>query len=184
MRLSGSLLVVVAVLGTCGCGLGPLSAEAAAAASLEVAVAAVHEEVLEVRSRDPETTGRAVSESIVERLSDVEGVTASVATADSDGAAVDVAVGILSESGGGWTYDQRTLGACLRVTAEPGDPHGDVGQRGSVTTVPVPCADARWPTVSSSPVDAVTTDLDTLSDDVPRADPRPCWGTSGYCPGG
>lgn len=88
-----------------------------------------------------------------------------------------------AEAGGGLSYEQATLGACLRTRATPGSAAG-ADERGTVETEAVPCPDGVVPVADGVSVEATTTDLRTRQSDVPRPDPRGCLSGSDECVGG
>lgn len=143
-----------------------------------------HQRALSERVADPTARDAAAAERLGDAITGGNATNVVSATVTAEGVAVVTTVGVSAEVGGGLFYEQAALGACLRTRATPGSPTGDVGQGGTVFTEAVPCPEGVLPVVESRPVNATTTDLQTLHTSVPRPAPPPCFSGSGDCVGG
>jgi len=146
----------------CGCAE---SVDDELARTLQDRLDSRHGHYLQDRSHDPYSTGREALESL-----DPYGY-ALEARVEDDSVVLVEAIGVRAQRGGGLSYEQRSLAACLEVTVEPGEGGRD---RGHVRTEPVDCPDGvevrdtMW--VEGSAQD-LTTDLDGRSDSVPEPEP-------------
>jgi hypothetical protein len=144
-----------------------------------------HERALSERAADPTAIDAAAADRLGYAITGGNATYVVSATVTPDGVEVVTTVGVNTEVGGGLSYEQATLGACLRTQATAGSPTGDVGERGTVSTEAVPCPDGVVPEFAhDAPVDAVTTELQGLRSPVPRPRAAPCFSGSGDCEGG
>jgi hypothetical protein len=153
-----------------------------AVSGLQDQVVAAHAAMLEHRSRHPEAAGPdAVAVMDQEYL-----FPGSRVDVHEDGT-VEVVLTVASsaENGGGLSYTQAVVGACIAIEVVPGDGVED-GHRGQVTTTTVPCPAGLEPENGGSAASQVERDFGVLHDDVPAEShvPGPCYGTTGDCPGG
>jgi hypothetical protein len=157
--VGGALLIAVALT---GCGR---SAEEQAHADVQDRLDGMHAGYLAERARDPASTGAAALEEL-----DPYGYALSAA-AEGDTITLVHAVGSVVETGGGLSYEQVSVGACIQVSIRAGDGGDD---HGSVTTEAVACPEGtRFRTEKGDTgVDVVSTDLDGRSDDVGEPPPR------------
>ena len=168
------ILLGASVLLLAGCAR---TLEEQAADQLQERVDATHEQVLDLRARDPEPTGQAMLEQV-----DRWGY---ALAAEVDGDDVRLVLGIaasVSETEG-WIWPETTtvsLGTCVGVVVRAGDGGDD---RGSVATEPVPCPDgAEILGDDSSPVDRITGGVDGHRDDVgPKPYDPPVCMSGGDC---
>jgi len=144
----------------------------------------VHERALNERAADPDAVDAATADRLGTAITGGNAANVVSATATSDGVEVVSTAGVRAEVGGGLFYEQTTLGACLLTPATPGPLTGDIGERGTVTTKAVPCADGVVPLVDSAPVEATTTDVEGLRSPVPRPDAPLCLSGSDDCEAG
>lgn len=144
----------------------------------------VHERALSERAADPTGVDTAAADRLGYAITGGNATNVVSATVTPDGVEVVTTAGVRAQVGGGLSYEQATLGACLLTRATPGSLTGDVGQRGTVSTEAVPCADGVVPVVDSAPVEATTTQVQGQRSPVPRPDPAPCLSGSGDCEGG
>jgi len=158
-RAVGGVLLVAAMLA--GCAASP---EERAHANVQDRLDGVHGGFLERRTHDPTSTGPAAVESLDRYGYSLE------TTVGPDEITFLRAVGSVVESGGGLSYEQVSVGACVLVTVRFGEGGSD---RGSVTTEPVRCPEGvQFDTEKGvHTVDVVTTDLETRSDDVGEPPP-------------
>lgn len=158
-RAFGGLLLVAAMF--TGCAASP---EERAHANVQDRLDGVHGGFLERRTHDPTSTGAVALESL-----DPYGYSLET-TVGPDEITFLRAVGSVVESGGGLSYEQVSIGACVMVTVRFGEGGSD---RGSVTTEPIQCPEGvQFDTEKGvQSVDVVTTDLTTRSDDVGEPPP-------------
>lgn len=144
----------------------------------------VHERALSERAANPTAHDAAAAERLGYAITGGDATNVVSTRVIPEGVEVVTTVGASAGAGGGLSYEQAALGACLRTRATPGSLTGDVGRRGTVFTEAVPCPGGVFPVVESHPVDATTTDLQTLHTSVPRPVPPRCFSGSGDCVGG
>ena len=177
--LAKALVVsVVALVAACA------SAADQATKDLAERLAGVHEQALRERSADPTGVDAAAADRLGYAITGGNATQVVSATVTPDGVEVVTTVGVRAQVGGGLSYEQVTLGACLRTRATPGSPTGDVGERGSVSTEAVRCPDGVVPAVDSAPVEATTTEVEGLRAPVPRPRSPQCMSGSDDCGGG
>lgn len=90
-------------------------------------------------------------------------------------------------NGGGLSYTDVSLGGCIRVTATVGRTDGKVGERGRVTTEPVPCPPGVTLEADGHQAKETGTGISVIQDDVPEApyERKPCLsGSPADCVGG
>lgn len=182
--LPRALAVLVAGCVPLLAGCGAQDAAAVAKERLADGMREAHQRALAARAADPTARGQAAADRLGYAVTG--GNSASLVSAAAIPAGVEVVtlLGARAQTGGGLSYDQTTVGACVRTRATPGSETADAGGRGTVVTEPVPCPAGAVPTVEGRPVDAVAAGLRTLRSDVPRPEPGGCLGDSGDCPGG
>jgi hypothetical protein len=166
---AGALLVAVTLT---GCAASP---EERAHANVQDRLDQMHGGYLAARARDPFSTGTAALAEL-----DPYGYALSAST-DGDTITLVHAVGSVVESGGGLSYEQVSVGACLRVTIRAGTGGDD---RGSVRTEAVGCPEGTLFDTEKGVEDVlvVTTDLESRSDDVGRPPPdRPVCHSGELC---
>lgn len=146
--------------------------------------AQAHERALSERAADPVAVDAAAADRLGYAITGGNATSVVSATVTPDGVEVVTTVGARAHAGGGLSYENASLGACLRTQATPGSPTGDVGERGTVSTEAVPRPDGVVPISESAPVEATTTELQGLSSPVPRPVSPPCLSGSGDCVGG
>lgn len=180
-----ALLVSATVLLT-ACGSGVTASDAVGQAEIDLAqgLARVHDAALNERAADPTRVDAAAADRLGYAITGGNEAGVVSATVTPDGVEVVTTIGVRAGVGGGLSYDQATLGACLLTHATPGAVTGDIGERGTVTTEAVPCPDSVVPVADSAPVEATTTELQGLSSPVPRPVSPPCLSGSGDCVGG
>jgi hypothetical protein len=139
-----------------------------------------HRRALAERAADPTGRDQAAADRLGYAVSGGNAAVVISATVVDGGVEVVTMLGARAETGGGLSYEQATVGACVRTRATPGALAADEGGRGTVVTEPVACPEGAAP----APVDALAAGLDTLRSDVPRPEPGGCLGGSGDCPGG
>lgn len=164
------------------CGLAE-SVQDRAAAHLAQGMGEAHERALAERANDPASRGAAAADRLGNAISEGDNSRVVAATATPTTVEVVTTLGVRAEKGGGLTYEQATLGACLRIRATPGVNTGDA-DRGTVETAAVPCPEGTVMPADGAPVEAMTTDLPTLRSAVPAPEPEPCFSGSGDCVGG
>lgn len=148
------LVALCLTLGLSGCGA---SAEEQATEDLQARLDGVHGGFLERRAQDPAPTGEAAQQSL-----DRYGY--SVQTSFHEDSITFVrTIDASAFTGGGLSYDQVDLGACLLVTVA----YGSGGDLGSVSTEPVTC-----PAGTDLP-GGRTVELESRSDDVEEWEPGP-----------
>lgn len=170
-----------------GCGAGVTSSGAVdqARTDLDGSVMRLHERALRERAVDPAAADAAAADRLGYAITGGNAAYVVSATVTPDGVEVVTMAGVRAEVGGGLSYEQVTLGACLRVHATAGSLTGDVGERGTVSTEAVSCPDGVVPVFAEgAPVEATTTEVKRLDSPVPRPDPAPCFSGSGDCESG
>lgn len=184
-RLTDFALLVSATALLVACGAGVASdAVDQAETDLDEQVMFVHERALSERAADPAGVDVAAADRLGYALTGGNAKNVVSASVTPDGVEVLTTAGVRAQVGGGLSYEQATLGACLLTRATPGSRTGDIGKRGTVSTEAVPCPDGIVPVADSAPVEATTTELQDLRSPVPRPDPAPCSSGSGDCVGG
>jgi len=143
-----------------------------------------HERALTERAADPASRDQAAADRLAQALTGGNATALISSAATPDGVEVVTATGAGAEVGGGLSYEETTLGTCVRTRATSGSPRGGAGERGTVTTEPVVCPDGVVPLVEGHAVAAMTTDLDALRRPVPTPAPQACVSGTGACPGG
>jgi len=147
-------------------------------------VAQAHERALSERTADPTAVDAEAAYRLGYAVTGGNATSIVSTTATPDGVEAVTTSGVRTEAGGGLSYAQTSLGACLRTRATPGSPTGDAGERGTVSTEAIPCPDDVVPVVESGPVETTTIELTGLRSSVPRPSPAPCLSGSGDCVGG
>lgn len=147
-------------------------------------VAQAHERALSERTADPTAVDAEAAYRLGYAVTGGNATSIVSTTATPDGVEAVTTSGVRTEAGGGLSYAQTSLGACLRTRATPGSATGDAGERGTVSTEAVPCPDGVVPVVESAPVEATTIELTGLRSPVPRPSTAPCLSGSGDCVGG
>lgn len=169
-----------------GCASGGLDAadHEVAVAQLNQGLERAHERALQQRAADPSARGAAAAERLGQAITG--GNTANVVstTVTDEGLEVVTTIGVRTQAGGGLSYVQASLGACLRTRTTPGSVAGDVGRRGTVSTEAVASPGGVLPVAESAPVGATTTRLHRLRAPVPAAGEPSCLSGSGNCDGG
>ena len=181
LRLALLLAVFVPLLLACG------SAETAtdrAATLLAQGADQAHQRALEERTADPASRDQAAADRLGYAITGGNPTMVVAANGTPLGIDVVTTVGARAQAGGGLSYEQVTLGACLRTTATPGSAAIGARGRGTVETEAVACPDGTMPIADGAPVEATTTDLRTRRSDVPRRGPRGCLRGSHDCPVG
>ncbi|WP_136518998.1 MULTISPECIES: hypothetical protein [Cellulomonas] len=167
-----------------GCAGDPGSVDDQGGSQVETVVAHAHRAMVAVRSRDPEGTGQAVVDAFTEETM----VEPDATRHDADGTVHLTAAIAMEEVNADGTYGDEMLGACVTITATPGDAEGDVGQRGTVSTRQVECGDGLVPVRNDLHADRLVQGLAPHEDEVPLPIPPvehvPCYSGSGDCPGG
>ena len=181
-RRRASLLVVLAPL-LLACGTAETATDRAATLLVRSADQA-HQRALEERAADPASRDQAAADRLGYAVTGGNRALVVEAKGTLSGIEVLTTVGARAQAGGGLSYEQATLGACLRTTATAGSTAGGARGRGTVQTEAVPCPDGTVPIAGSAPVEATTTDLRTHRSDVSSSHPRRCLGGSDDCPGG
>ena len=143
---------VCLLAGVTGCGR---SAAELAASDLQARLDAVHGGFLDRRAQDPTLRGEAAQEAL-----DQYGYSLQT-TLHEDSITFVETIEATAFTGGGLSYDQVDLGACVLVTVE----YGSDGDRGEVTTEPVDC-----PAGTDLPHER-STDLESRSDGVGVPEP-------------
>jgi hypothetical protein len=169
-RYAVVLFALVGLLAGCGA-----TAEEEARAKVQDRLDGMHQSYLEARARDPYSRGPSALETLDPYGQALESST------DGDTITLVQAVGWVVERGGGLSYEQVSVGACIRVTIRAGAGGDD---RGSVTTEPVSCRrHTEFETNKGDQDVAVeTTDLDSHSDDVGEPEPdRPVCHSGEIC---
>ncbi|MGY2067788.1 hypothetical protein [Blastococcus sp. SYSU DS0619] len=143
------------------------SIEDRAADDLQEWLDGAHEGHLHRRALDPTSTGAAALQAL-----DPYGY-ALRSSAEGDVITLVRTIATEIEEGGGWSYTQYSVGACIEIRIEAGTGGSD---RGHVQTEPVECPPGVVVEFEGGPVDEVITDLDGRSDDVeePPYDPPVC----------
>jgi hypothetical protein len=184
-RASVALLVSAGALITaCASPVTVSGAVDQAETALAERLAQAHERALRERAADPTAIDAVAADRLAYAITGGNEAYVVSATVTPDGMEVVTTVGVRAHVGGGMSYDEATLGACLRTQATAGSLTGDVGERGTVSTEAVPCPDDVVPVAASAPVDATTTELQGLRGPVPRPRAAPCFSGSGDCVGG
>lgn len=185
-RLARVALLVSATSLVAACSSGVTTGDAVDQAGTNLAqeLVRVHERALSERAADPTAVDAAAADRLGYAITGGNATDVVSAAVTPDGVEVVTMSGVRVEVGGGLSYDQATLGACLLTHATPGALTGDIGERGTVSTEAVPCPDGVVPVVESAPVEATTTELQGLSSSVPRPVSPPCLSGSGDCVGG
>lgn len=178
------LVSATALLVACGVGVKSSDAVEQAQTQLDEQVMYVHEQALGQRAGDPTGVDVAAADRLGYAITGGNATSVVSASVTPDGVEVITTAGVRAQVGGGLSYQQATLGACLLTRATPGSPGGDVGERGTVSTEAVPCPDGVVPVADSAPVELTTTELNGLRSPVLRPDPAPCLTGSGDCVGG
>ncbi len=143
-----------------------------------------HHRALAERAADPVSRDDAAANRLAHVITSGNARALLSAAATPEGVEVLITIAGRAEVGGALSYQQATLGMCVRTRVTPGSPSGDVGERGTVTTEAVPCPDGVIPVVEDHPVRTTTTALERLSSPVPRPAGTACVSGSGDCPGG
>jgi hypothetical protein len=184
-RLAEFLLLGTAAAVLAGCAKDATSLAAdQAEATLAEAILLEHEDALSHRAADPTAVDAAAADRLAASLSG--GDPKLLVSARTTGESVEVVttVGVRAHSSGFSSAD-TSLGACLLTTVTPGSLTGDTGERGTVSTEPVPCPEGVVPVAEGSPVEAITTEAERLESPVPRPRTRPCHsGGSNDCESG
>jgi len=155
-----------------------------AAAQLSQGLLEAHQRALTERAADPSSRDEAAAHSLARAVTG--GNITAVVSADVTSLGVELitTLGVRAEAGGGLSYEQAALGACLRTTALPGSVSGEADGRGTVRTQAVPCPDGVVPVADGAPVEAVTTALQPRRSDVPAPRTNGCLSGSEDCAGG
>lgn len=151
---------------------------------LEEGLRQAHERALSERAADPERRDQAAADRLAAAISGGNPGLVIASTTTRDGVEVLSLLSARGQVGGGGSYHQATLGACLRTRAWPGSADAAAGGRGTVVTEAVRCPEGAARLVGGLPVDAFTTELRTLRSDVPPPKQAPCLSGSGDCVGG
>jgi hypothetical protein len=163
-RRAAVLCLLAGVAGLAGCA----TPEEQVADGLQARLDAVHDGYLERRALDPYSTGAAALEAL-----DPYGHALETSTGPGSVSLV-LPISVRRIDGGGRSYRETSLGACIRIVVRAGTGGTD---RGGVTTGPVDCP-VGGPALRDAGMDAdvLTTALDPRSDDVgePAHDPSEC----------
>jgi hypothetical protein len=171
-RMVRRALLMVVLLAVPLAGCGGQSLEERAHDQLQDRVDGAHENFLDRRARDPDSSGTA----LLETLDPWHYALDSKVT--DDGVALLWGVGVSLSKTEGWIERIETrvsLGACLVVFVSD---KGRGGDRGIVITRPVPCPEGTEISGAlGGPSDTTTDDLEGRMDDVPEPphDPAVCF---------
>lgn len=179
-------LVVAGVVLISGCGSGGLGAGAheVAVGQLDQGLERAHARALQQRAADPTAGGATAAESLGQAITGGSTENVVSTTVTDEGLEVVTTIGVRTQAGGGLSYEQVSLGACLRTRTTPGSPSEEIGFGGTVSTEAVVCPSGVLPVAEGAPVDATTTQLHRLSTPVPEGTGQPCPSGSGECAGG
>lgn len=147
-------------------------------------VAQAHERALSERTADPSAVDAEAAYRLGYAITGGNAASVVSTTATPDGVEAVTTSGVRAEAGGGLSYAQTSLGACLRTRATRGSPTGEAGERGTVSTEAIPCPEGVVPVVEGASVEATTLELTGLRSFVPRPSSAPCLSGSGDCVGG
>jgi len=170
--------------GLTACAPAEAGTEEDASETVSALAERVHQTILSVRAREPALTGASAIEAGI-------GNTKIYAGRGSTGPnketvwVLPVTARVIN--GGGLSYTDVTLGGCLRVTATVGRAAGKVGERGRVTSEPVPCPAGMTLEADGHIAKEIRIGIDILRDDVPETpyERRPCIsGAPENCVGG
>jgi hypothetical protein len=178
------LVAGVVLVGACGSGGPGDDPRELAVAQLDDVLERAHERALQERAADPTAGGAMAAERLGRAVTGGNAANVVSTTATDEGLEVITTIGVRTQVGGGLSYVQVSLGACLRTRATPGAPSGEGGLRGTVSTEAVACPDGVLPLAEGVPVDATSTQLDRLRTPVPADIGRPCPSGARYCSGG
>lgn len=166
------------------CAQSEAGTAADASDQLSAAAQSLHQTILSVRAREPAATGPPAIQAVLGR----SGLGSGQGSTGPNGETVLVLpVTARAIHGGGLSYTDVSLGGCLRVTATVGRADGGVGERGRVTTEPVPCPPGVNLEVDGHQAKEAGTGIGVMQDDVPEApyERRPCLsGSPDNCVGG
>ena len=168
-----SLLTGIGLAGLTACAASEASTTEDAAEKVSALAQDVHQTILSVRARNPALTGAPAIEAGIGNTKIYAG-RGTIGPNKETVWVLPVAARVIN--GGGLSYTDVTLGGCLRVTATVGRTAGKVGERGRVTSEPVPCPADMTLEADGHVAKEIGVVIDALRDDVPEApyERRPC----------